>query len=83
MLRNSHFVLDLMIRFILQLPLGDQTVLLEEAWPELFLLSAAQWGLSIDDGMKTRRLTKSRLFFKKVLVCILIIKFHVLKQLHW
>jgi nuclear receptor subfamily 2 group E protein 3 len=43
-----------MIRFILQLPLGDQTVLLEEAWPELFLLSAAQWGLSIDDGMKSR-----------------------------
>jgi len=28
----------------------DQTVLLEEAWPELFILSAAQWGLSIDDS---------------------------------
>ncbi|XP_035709277.1 orphan steroid hormone receptor 2 isoform X2 [Folsomia candida] len=34
----------------LSLPSTDQTILLEEAWPELFLLSSAQWGLSIDDA---------------------------------
>ncbi|CAG7681483.1 unnamed protein product [Allacma fusca] len=35
----------------LHLPFGDQSQLLEEAWPELFILSAAQWSLPIDEGL--------------------------------
>ena len=34
----------------LQLPFRDQAILLEEAWSELFILSAAQWNLPIDSG---------------------------------
>jgi len=33
-----------------QLPFSDQVVLLEVAWPELFILSAAQWGFTIDES---------------------------------
>jgi hypothetical protein len=28
----------------------DQTLLLEEAWANLFLLSLAQWSVHIDEG---------------------------------
>ncbi|KAG8223971.1 hypothetical protein J437_LFUL005584 [Ladona fulva] len=34
----------------LQLPFADQAILLEEAWSELFVLSAAQWSLPIDEA---------------------------------
>uniref|UniRef100_A0A182MKI5 Nuclear receptor subfamily 2 group E member 1 n=1 Tax=Anopheles culicifacies TaxID=139723 RepID=A0A182MKI5_9DIPT len=34
----------------LQLPANDQKLLLEEAWAELFVITAAQWGLPIDNG---------------------------------
>lgn len=34
----------------LQLPFRDQAILLEESWSELFILSAAQWSLTIDVG---------------------------------
>ncbi|XP_049764341.1 nuclear receptor subfamily 2 group F member 6-like [Schistocerca cancellata] len=34
----------------LQLPARDQALLLEEAWGELFVLSAAQWELPLDEG---------------------------------
>lgn len=34
----------------LQLPTADQKVLLEESWAELFVITAAQWGLPIDNG---------------------------------
>ena len=33
-----------------QLSQRDQTQLLEAAWPELFVLSLAQWGVNIDEG---------------------------------
>ncbi|XP_052867682.1 photoreceptor-specific nuclear receptor-like [Anopheles cruzii] len=33
----------------LQLPATDQKLLLEEAWAELFVITAAQWGLPIDN----------------------------------
>ncbi|XP_071451821.1 photoreceptor-specific nuclear receptor-like [Hetaerina americana] len=33
----------------LQLPFRDQAILLEEAWSDLFVLSAAQWSLPIDE----------------------------------
>ncbi|CAL8119393.1 unnamed protein product [Orchesella dallaii] len=33
----------------LNLPYEDQTLLFEECWVELFILSGAQWGLSIDE----------------------------------
>lgn len=32
----------------LSLPFRDQAILLEESWSELFILSAAQWSLSLD-----------------------------------
>jgi nuclear receptor subfamily 2 group E member 3 len=32
------------------LPVQDQKLLLEESWAELFVITAAQWGLSIDSG---------------------------------
>ncbi|KAL1404266.1 hypothetical protein pipiens_005412 [Culex pipiens pipiens] len=32
----------------LQLPTADQKILLEESWAELFVITAAQWGLPID-----------------------------------
>ncbi|GAB6026797.1 hypothetical protein CHUAL_013290 [Chamberlinius hualienensis] len=35
----------------LQLPFRDQAILLEEAWCELFVLNAAQWGLAIEETM--------------------------------
>jgi hypothetical protein len=38
---------------VLQLTFRDQAILLEEAWSELFVLSAAQWALPVDEG-KTR-----------------------------
>lgn len=31
-----------------QLPLRDQTLLLEDSWAELFVLTASQWGLNLD-----------------------------------
>jgi nuclear receptor subfamily 2 group E member 3 len=33
------------------LPAQDQKLLLEESWAELFVITAAQWGLTIDSGM--------------------------------
>uniref|UniRef100_A0A182QWR4 Nuclear receptor subfamily 2 group E member 1 n=1 Tax=Anopheles farauti TaxID=69004 RepID=A0A182QWR4_9DIPT len=38
----------------LQLPANDQKLLLEEAWAELFVITAAQWGLPIDSDFITR-----------------------------
>jgi hypothetical protein len=35
---------------LLQLTFRDQAILLEEAWSELFVLSAAQWALPVDEG---------------------------------
>lgn len=35
---------------VLQLTFRDQAILLEEAWSELFVLSAAQWALPVDEG---------------------------------
>lgn len=32
-----------------QLPVRDQTILLEESWAELFVITSAQWGLTIDN----------------------------------
>lgn len=37
----------------LQLSFHDQSVLLEESWSDLFVLSAAQWTLPIDEGGET------------------------------
>jgi len=34
-----------------QLPNKDQKLLLEESWAELFVITAAQWGLSMDFGI--------------------------------
>ena len=34
----------------LSLPLSDQTILLEEAWAQLFLLSISQWSIQVDEG---------------------------------
>lgn len=36
--------------YVLQLTFRDQAILLEEAWSELFVLSAAQWALPVDEG---------------------------------
>uniref|UniRef100_A0A182NSB3 NR LBD domain-containing protein n=1 Tax=Anopheles dirus TaxID=7168 RepID=A0A182NSB3_9DIPT len=38
----------------LQLPANDQKLLLEEAWAELFVITAAQWGLPIDSEFIAR-----------------------------
>uniref|UniRef100_A0AAG5CY63 Nuclear receptor subfamily 2 group E member 1 n=1 Tax=Anopheles atroparvus TaxID=41427 RepID=A0AAG5CY63_ANOAO len=38
----------------LQLPATDQKILLEEAWAELFVITAAQWGLPIDNDFIAR-----------------------------
>uniref|UniRef100_A0A182K0L4 NR LBD domain-containing protein n=1 Tax=Anopheles christyi TaxID=43041 RepID=A0A182K0L4_9DIPT len=38
----------------LQLPANDQKLLLEEAWAELFVITAAQWGLPIDNEFIAR-----------------------------
>ncbi|XP_050069744.1 nuclear receptor subfamily 2 group E member 1-like [Anopheles maculipalpis] len=38
----------------LQLPANDQKLLLEEAWAELFVITAAQWGLPIDNEFIVR-----------------------------
>ncbi|XP_049278121.1 nuclear receptor subfamily 2 group E member 1-like [Anopheles funestus] len=38
----------------LQLPANDQKLLLEEAWAELFVITAAQWGLPIDNDFIVR-----------------------------
>jgi hypothetical protein len=34
-----------------QLPASEQKSLLNECWPELFIIAAAQWGLAIDDDI--------------------------------
>ena len=34
----------------LQLPARDQTILLENAWSQLFILSLAQWSIPFDEG---------------------------------
>lgn len=39
----------------LQLSAADQSVLLEEGWPDLFVLSAAQWQLPVHHGRKATR----------------------------
>jgi len=39
-----------MCMYVLQLTFRDQAILLEEAWSELFVLSAAQWALPVDEG---------------------------------
>lgn len=36
-----------------QIPLGDQTLLLEESWSELFIITAAQHGLAVDSEQIT------------------------------
>ncbi|XP_055607299.1 photoreceptor-specific nuclear receptor-like [Uranotaenia lowii] len=38
----------------LQLPTTDQKILLEESWAELFVITAAQWGLPIDNDFIVR-----------------------------
>ena len=38
----------------LDLPFRDQAILLEEGWSELFVLSAAQFNLSLDMGSLLR-----------------------------
>ncbi|XP_078605318.1 photoreceptor-specific nuclear receptor-like isoform X1 [Branchiostoma floridae x Branchiostoma japonicum] len=43
----------------LQLPFRDQAILLEEAWNELFVLSAAQWAMPIDPGSLLTAATSS------------------------
>lgn len=35
----------------LQLTFHDQSILLENTWNELFILSAAQWTLPVDEGI--------------------------------
>lgn len=35
----------------MQLSPRDQSILLEESWSELFVLTAAQWGFSIDESI--------------------------------
>lgn len=35
--------------FLCKLPYRDQTILLEESWSELFVLTAAQWNFSVDE----------------------------------
>ncbi|XP_021710192.1 nuclear receptor subfamily 2 group E member 1 isoform X1 [Aedes aegypti] len=45
----------------LQLPTADQKVLLEESWAELFVITAAQWGLPIDNDFITRNPSARRL----------------------
>ncbi|KMQ86315.1 photoreceptor-specific nuclear receptor [Lasius niger] len=37
------------IHSFLQLPYRDQTILLEESWSELFVLTAAQWSFPVDE----------------------------------
>ncbi|XP_071636171.1 nuclear receptor subfamily 2 group E member 1 isoform X1 [Temnothorax longispinosus] len=37
------------IHSFLQLPYRDQTILLEESWSELFVLTAAQWNFPVDE----------------------------------
>lgn len=34
----------------LQLSFNDQSILLEDSWSELFVLSAAQWTLPVNEG---------------------------------
>lgn len=34
----------------LQLSYRDQSILLEESWSELFVLTAAQWAFPVDEG---------------------------------
>ncbi|XP_058059677.1 photoreceptor-specific nuclear receptor-like [Anopheles bellator] len=45
----------------LQLPATDQKLLLEEAWAELFVITAAQWGLPIDNEFIGRNPSAVRL----------------------
>jgi hypothetical protein len=42
---------------VLQLTFRDQAILLEEAWSELFVLSAAQWALPVDEGTAVHSVT--------------------------
>jgi len=44
----------------LQLAFREQAILLEESWSELFLLTAAQWGLTVDTGKNVTRRDHSR-----------------------
>ena len=37
----------------LSIPLSDQTILLEESWAQIFLLSVSQWSIQVDAGIKT------------------------------
>lgn len=48
-LRISLVVSSIII-FCLQLSVRDQSILLEESWNELFVLTAAQWSFPIDEG---------------------------------
>ena len=38
----------------LQLPEGDQTLLLEDAWAQLFIIGLAQWAVHFDEGSLLR-----------------------------
>ena len=35
----------------LQLQEGDQTMLLEDSWAQLFIIGLAQWAIQFDEGM--------------------------------
>lgn len=36
--------------WVFQLSIRDQSTLLEESWNELFVLTAAQWSFPVDEG---------------------------------
>jgi len=41
---KNHYI------FSRKLPYRDQTILLEESWSELFVLTAAQWSFPVDES---------------------------------
>lgn len=46
---KSSFVNKKKTTFSRKLPYRDQTILLEESWSELFVLTAAQWNFPVDE----------------------------------
>jgi hypothetical protein len=53
----------------LQLSYRDQSILLEESWSELFVLTAAQWAFPVDES---KRFCRPRLVFHFSLVALLV-----------
>lgn len=56
-----------------QIPVRDQTVLLEECWSELFVITAAQYGFSIESTdcvhwMKERKINFKEMFISDVVL---------------